>query len=214
MAKKSQSRMENILENKLDGTQIEEPAQSRIEVLLNRLIATMSVGTQTGGGTVDLSGIQNDLYALRDTLADQDTKMITLQDTVNTNHANTEQTITKINQIIESIENNIEAIDEEIHEPEILNAPIIIEGQFPSVLGGTFNEANLDEMYLWTYFVPKDGVHQIPFEKQAGMEHLNNLMTKIFNNHKSFVEMNEKIKDLESKYNTLYQKCTDAGLFN
>ena len=54
MAKKSQSRMENILENKLDGTPIEGSSQSRIEVLLNRLIATMSPGSQTGGVSLTL----------------------------------------------------------------------------------------------------------------------------------------------------------------
>ena len=240
MAKKSQSRMENILENKLDGTPIEGSSQSRIEVLLNRLIATMSPGSQTGGGIVDVSGIRDDLNSLaadlstlEKTVGENKTNIDIIDDkysqglstisqtmndntsqfngqlsalkyTVDTNKNNTDA-------VIDSIENNIDALEEEIHEPEILNAPIEIEGAFPQVITSVFNEAEISEMYVWTYFVPEAGREKV-YPKQAGMEHLKDLMDKLVMKHEKLKDMDSKIQDLESKYNTLYQACVAEGI--
>lgn len=132
--------------------------------------------------------------------------MTSLQKTVDDNNLNT------IN-IIESIENNIDAMDEEMHEPEILNAPIEIEGAFPSVLGGTFNDATMKEMYLWTYFVPDPKGSRLP-QSEAGMETLEDLIRKCVLHHEEFIKITNQIADLTSKYNSLYQACTTAGIFD
>ena len=129
-----------------------------------------------------------------------------LQGLIDSHKTEVQQYQTTNDATIESIENNIEAMDEEIHEPEILNAPIEIEGAFPSVLGGTFNDANLDEMYVWTYFVPNEGAHAIPFDKQAGMEHLDDLIHKITDKYKYFTDLNATITDLSKRIQTLEQQ--------
>lgn len=202
MAKKSLSRTENILENKINSAiPIEEPPQSRVEKLLVQL---NTIGGSRPAEVVDLSEIRANIASLQDGLGTIQNGLNALSQAVNNNHTGTID-------IIESIENNIEALDEEIHEPEILNAPIEIEGAFPQVLPGYFNDAQMNEMYVWTYFVPDPNGSKLP-DKQAGMEHLDDLIKKCFMYHDEFKKLQTSIDNLTTAYNTLYQACKAQGI--
>lgn len=173
-----------------------------------------------GGGTVDLSEVRSDIASLQKSLSENTqninslaTDLTTLEKTVGGNKTEVQKYQTDTDATIESIENNVAALEEEVHEPEILNAPIEIEGAFPQVLPAVYQEAKIDEMYVWTYFVPGAGREDM-YPKQAGMEHLQDLMTKLLMKHETLKEMSDKITDLESKYNTLYQACVTNGIIS
>lgn len=222
MAKKSLSRTENILENKIDSTTpIEESPQSRVE----KLLVQMNTGSGSGE-VVDLSGIQQDIVSLQNKVSMNETtlydSLTSLTNKIKDNEVQVTGQIgyltsivnankTSTDEIIESIENNIEALDEEVHEPEILNAPIEIEGAFPQVLPGYFNDAQMNEMYVWTYFVPDPTGSKLP-NKQAGMEHLDDLIKKCFMYHEEFKKLQTSIENLTKAYNTLYQACKAQGI--